>query len=74
MWTPRPIRSCSSAGWLGYLWGDDPVRRGWGEDGALEAVTEFATLIDSLARKVENAITTTIETVDSDELARAVIA
>ncbi len=51
-----------------------PYIAGWGEDGALEAVTEFATLIDSLARKVENAITTTIETVDSDELARAVIA
>ena len=51
-----------------------PYVAGWGEDGALEAVTEFATLIDSLARKVENAITTTIETVDSDELACAVIA
>ena len=29
------------------------------ENGALEAVSEFATLIDTLARKVENAITTT---------------
>ncbi len=51
-----------------------PYVAGWGEDGALEAVTEFAALIDSLARKVENAITSTIETAGSDELACAVIA
>jgi N-terminal domain of anti-restriction factor ArdC len=30
---------------------------GWGEDGALEAVTAFATTIDELARKVETALT-----------------
>ena len=29
---------------------------GWGEGGALEAVTEFATLIDSLARRIESAL------------------
>jgi hypothetical protein len=34
-----------------------PYVAGWGETGALEAVTEFAQLIDSLARRVEAAIT-----------------
>jgi hypothetical protein len=31
---------------------------GWGEDGALEAVTTFAKTIDDLARKIEAALTT----------------
>jgi hypothetical protein len=34
-----------------------PYVAGWGETGALEAVTEFARLIDTLARRVEAAIT-----------------
>ncbi len=34
-----------------------PYVAGWGEDGALEAVTEFAQLIDTLARRVEAALT-----------------
>ena len=29
---------------------------GWGEDGALEAVSEFAATIDALARRVEDAL------------------
>ncbi|MBV9196642.1 MAG: DUF1738 domain-containing protein [Solirubrobacterales bacterium] len=33
-----------------------PYVAGWGEDGALEAVTEFAGVIDSVARKLEAAI------------------
>jgi hypothetical protein len=33
-----------------------PYIAGWGEDGALEAVTSFATTIDELARKVETAL------------------
>ena len=33
-----------------------PYVAGWGEDGALDAVTEFAQLIDSLARQVETAL------------------
>jgi hypothetical protein len=33
-----------------------PYVAGWGEDGALQAVTSFATLIDELARKVETAL------------------
>lgn len=36
-----------------------PYVAGWGENGALEAVTEFAQLIDTLARRVENAISDT---------------
>jgi hypothetical protein len=33
-----------------------PYVAGWGEDGALEAVTSFATTIDELTRKVETAL------------------
>jgi hypothetical protein len=33
-----------------------PYVAGWGETGALEAVTEFAQLIDGLARRVAHAI------------------
>ena len=35
-----------------------PYVAGWGEDGALEAVTTFATTIDDLARRVEGALAT----------------
>jgi hypothetical protein len=34
-----------------------PYIAGWGEDGALEAVTRFAKTIDELARRVENVLT-----------------
>jgi len=34
-----------------------PYVAGWGEDGALEAVTQFAQLIDELARRVDAALT-----------------
>jgi N-terminal domain of anti-restriction factor ArdC len=33
-----------------------PYVAGWGEDGALEAVTEFADTIDALARRIEDAL------------------
>jgi len=33
-----------------------PYVAGWGESGALEAVTEFAQLIDGLARQIERAL------------------
>jgi hypothetical protein len=33
-----------------------PYVAGWGESGALEAVTEFAQLIDGLARRVAHAV------------------
>ena len=33
-----------------------PYVAGWGEDGALDAVTQFAALIDTLARRVETAL------------------
>jgi hypothetical protein len=35
-----------------------PYVAGWGEDGALEAVTTFATTIDDLARRLEGALAT----------------
>ena len=34
-----------------------PYVAGWGEDGALDAVNQFAATIDRLARQIENAIT-----------------
>jgi hypothetical protein len=34
-----------------------PYVAGWGEHGALEAVTEFAETIDKLARRIEGALT-----------------
>jgi hypothetical protein len=33
-----------------------PYVAGWGEDGALEAVIQFAALIDTLARRVQAAL------------------
>ena len=33
-----------------------PCAAGWGEDRALEAVTEFAKMIDELARRIESAL------------------
>lgn len=33
-----------------------PYVAGWGESGALEAVTAFATTIDELARQIETAL------------------
>src|SRR4051812_41385641 len=38
-----------------------PYVAGWGEDGALEAVTQFANTIDELARRVEAALTSDAE-------------
>jgi hypothetical protein len=39
-----------------------PYVAGWGEDGALDAVTQFAQLIDDLARRVEAALSTAGDT------------
>ncbi len=33
-----------------------PYVAGWGEDGALETVTEFAATIDSIARRIEDVL------------------
>jgi hypothetical protein len=33
-----------------------PYVAGWGEDGALDAVTAFAETIDAIARRIESAI------------------
>ena len=38
-----------------------PYVAGWGESGALEAVTEFAQLIDGLARQIAGAVDTACE-------------
>jgi hypothetical protein len=39
-----------------------PYVTGWGQDGAPDAVTEFAQLIDDLARRVETALSTSGDT------------
>jgi hypothetical protein len=39
-----------------------PYVAGWGEDGALDAVTQFAHLIDELARRVQAALSTAGDT------------
>jgi hypothetical protein len=39
-----------------------PYVAGWGEDGALDAVSRFAATIDQLARQIENAITGSVAT------------
>jgi hypothetical protein len=45
-----------------------PYIAGWGETGALEAVTEHATLIDTLARRLENVLhTESDEPVDEED-------
>jgi hypothetical protein len=44
-----------------------PYIAGWGEAGALEAVTEHATLIDTLARRLEHVLhADSAEPVDSE--------
>jgi hypothetical protein len=46
---------CGSAG-LDVSGESIPYVAGWGEDGALEAITEFAATIDALARRLEDAL------------------
>lgn len=41
-----------------------PYVSGWGEDGALEAVTEFAETIDQVARKIEDVLLAAHETAE----------
>lgn len=45
-----------------------PYVAGWGEDGALDAVLEFAETIDALARRLEEAL---IDPADAEEQAAA---
>jgi hypothetical protein len=33
-----------------------PYVAGWGEDGALDAIREYAQTIDTIARRIENAL------------------
>jgi hypothetical protein len=46
-----------------------PNVAGWGEDGALEAVTEFAETIDGLARRIEDALTSAPSSLRTDATA-----
>jgi hypothetical protein len=51
-----------------------PYVAGWGEDGALEAVTEFAKTIDELAKRIEDAIAAPAPADAPAELASAALA
>ena len=44
---------------------------GWGEDGALEAVTEFAETIDQVARRIEDVLLAASERAGSQPAKRA---
>ena len=48
-----------------------PYVSGWGEDGALEAVTEFAETIDRVARRIEDALLAASEDAAPESAARA---
>jgi hypothetical protein len=41
-----------------------PYVAGWGEDGALAAVSEFAETIDTLARRIEDAVLAPVDSGD----------
>jgi hypothetical protein len=47
-----------------------PYVSGWGEDGALEAVTEFAETIDQVARRIEDVLLAAVDRA-SEEPARS---
>jgi N-terminal domain of anti-restriction factor ArdC len=49
------LLACSSVG-LDVSGETVPYVTGWGEDGALDAVTEFAATIDALARRIEDVL------------------
>ena len=46
---------CSSVG-LDVGGESIPYIAGWGEDGALDAIREYAETIDAIARRIENAL------------------
>jgi hypothetical protein len=46
---------CSSAG-LDVSGESIPYIAGWGEDGALDAIREYAQTIDAIARRIEDAL------------------
>src|SRR5881227_1948974 len=48
-----------------------PYVAGWGEDGALDAIQQVAELIDAIASRIEDAITTTDEPRPQRESARS---
>ena len=48
-----------------------PYIAGWGEDGALDAIREYAETIDSIARRIEDALDATSATETEHELAVA---
>jgi hypothetical protein len=56
VYSTNPYLVCGSVG-LDVAGESVPYMAGWGEDRALEAVTQFAETIDEFARRVEAALT-----------------
>ena len=50
-----PLIVCSSVG-LDVAGESIPYIAGWGEDGALDAIREYAQTIDTIARRIEHAL------------------
>jgi hypothetical protein len=50
-----------------------PYIAGWGEDGALDAIHEYAQTIDTIARRIEDALKPTPEA-DGDAVAEKALA
>jgi hypothetical protein len=48
-----------------------PYVAGWGEDGALDAIREYAETIDTIARRIEEALAPASTTPTQHELAEA---
>jgi hypothetical protein len=46
-----------------------PYVAGWGEDGALEALTEFAAVIDTITRQLEDAISPSASEISAEAIA-----
>ena len=62
---------CCGAVHLDVSGGTVPYVAGWGEDGALGAIRAYAATIDEIARRIEDAMNPTAETVDGVHAATA---
>jgi hypothetical protein len=57
--TLRPLSGRASVSALTHVGGESiPCIAGWGEGGALDAIREYAQTIDTVAYKIEDAVST----------------
>ena len=61
---------CSSAG-LDVAGESIPYIAGWGENGALDAIREYAQTIDTIARRIEDALADNAEDATSAQSSQA---